>query len=450
MTELRRKNLAVHLGSILIMLGVLLSGALLESAVFAEGTIVGTTRRAAALGFGRIILVATGLYFLVRRPRVTAVHLGALVPGALVAGVVGALLLQVGYAPPPILSGWKSFAPIAERNELGFRGQRIAYSPGDYVIVLLGDSQVEATALAFDAMPERRLASHLDALGRKTKVFSLGAGGYGQDQELLALQEYLQKYRADLVVLWQTPGNDVWNNVFKTHMANRNPKPTFWLDESGRLRGPSEALGQPLAASPLVVAALWQRAFGLPWRDKSWERRLPEPYVPLERYDGPVRTEWQERWETNLGRMRDENLATEKSHLAIMLTPRSKRMQYGLDLTRALTQRIQEVVTANHGKLVIFQADAHDLASEDDQVYVLNKKYYRVSKRQFQTNWDYVNDGFDTQIVPITVKDWRVGSEDGHLNTEATNQVMVDLAERLRSRIGEKSRSRESTTRSAR
>ena len=81
---------------------------------------------------------------------------------------------------------------------------------------------------------------------------------------------------------------------------------------------------------------------------------------------------------------------------------------------------------------------------------MLNKKYYRVSKRQFQTNWDYVNDGFDTQIVPITVKDWRVGSEDGHLNTEATNQVMVDLAERLRSRIGEKSRSRESTTRSAR
>src|SRR2546429_1201001 len=324
MTELRRKNLAVHLGSILIMLGVLLSGALLESAVFAEGTIVGTTRRAAALGFGRIILVATGLYFLVRRPRVSAVHLGALVPGALVAGVVGALLLQVGYAPPPILSGWKSFAPIAERNELGFRGQRIAYSPGDYVVVLLGDSQVEATALAFDAMPERRLEAHLGS--SKARVFSIGTGGYGQDQELLALQEYFAKYRADLVVLWQTPGNDVWNNVFKTHMANRNPKPTFWLDESGRLRGPSEALGQPLAASPLVVAALWQRAFGLPWRDKSWERRLPEPYVPLERYDGPVRAEWQGGGGEEFRPVRGEEPSKEKKHLGIKVPPRRKTM----------------------------------------------------------------------------------------------------------------------------
>jgi hypothetical protein len=31
--------------------------------------------------------------------------------------------------------------------------------------------------------------------------------------------------------------------------------------------------------------------------------------------------------DTNLGRMRDENLATEKSHMAVMLSPRSKRMR---------------------------------------------------------------------------------------------------------------------------
>ena len=66
------------------------------------------------------------------------------------------------------------------------------------------------------------------------------------DQEYLAIEQYLAQYRADLVVLWQTPANDIWNNVFNTHMASRNPKPTFWLDEARHLQGPSERLGEPL------------------------------------------------------------------------------------------------------------------------------------------------------------------------------------------------------------
>ena len=419
----------------MVALGILLSGNLLELTVFPTGTVIGSTRRAAALAFCRILMVLTGAYLLVKRPRITAVHMCALVPGSVVSGILGALLLQVAYVPPPIVSGWKSLVARTEQNELGFRGQKIAYSPNDYVIVLLGDSQVESTASAFDAMPERVLESQLDSANRKMRVFSVGTGGYGQDQQLLALQEYFRKYRADLVVLWQTPGNDIWNNEFKTHMYNRNPKPTFWLDEAGKLQGPSEALEQPLANSTIVVAALWQRAFVLPWRDKSWERHLPESYVPMDHYDGPVRNEWQERWNTNFGRMRDEDLANEKSHLVVALTPRSQRMQYGLDLTHALTQRIRDLVAANHGSLVIFQTDIHDFVSEDDQIYVLNKKYYRVSKHQFQANWNYVNNGFDTEIIPVTVKDWRVGPEDGHLNQEATGQVMRDLAKRLRGKI---------------
>ena len=113
-------------------------------------------------------------------------------------------------------------------------------------------------------------------------------------------------------------------------------------------------------------------------------------------------------------------------------------MQYGLDLTRALTQRIQELVTANHGRLVILQVDTHESASDGDQVYVLNGKYYRVSQRQYDSNWSYVNSGFDTQLVPVTVKDWRAGPEDAHLNAQATDQVMASLADRLRARIAKR------------
>jgi len=435
MNATRRRSFAIVLGCLFVGLGLALNGTVLESTIFPTGTIVGTTRRAAALGGCRIHLAAIGAYFLARRPRVTAVHLSAVALGTGVAAFAAAVLLQVGYVPPPVVSGWKSHAPADQQNELGFRGRRIAYAPGDYVVVLLGDSQVEAMALPPDAMPERRLEAYLDSPKGTTRVFSVGTGGYGQDQELLALEEYFRKYRADLVVLWETPGNDVWNNVFKTHMANRNPKPTFWLDRSGALRGPSESLLQPLADSRIVVASLWARAFGLPWRDKSWERRLPEPYAPFAQYAGPVRTEWQERWNTNLGRMRDENLDTEKSHMAVMLAPRSKRMQFGLDLTHALMERIRELVTANHAKLVVFYVDTHDFVSEDDQVYVLNKKYYRVSKHQFEANWNYVNRGFDVEMIPVTETDWRVGPDDGHLNARTTEQVMANLAQRLRSRI---------------
>jgi hypothetical protein len=190
-----------------------------------------------------------------------------------------------------------------------------------------------------------------------------------------------------------------------------------------------------LANSRVVLVALFQRAFGLPWRDKNWERHLPEPYRPLDHYDGPVHTEWEDRWRTNLGRMRDEELDTEKSHFAVMLTPRSRRMQYGLDLTRALTQRIHDLVIANHGRFVVFQTASHDIAADDEQVYVLNHKYYRTSKQQYQVNWRYVNEGFDMETVRVTVESPRLAADDGHLNASAAAQVMADLGDRLQSRI---------------
>lgn len=417
-----------------MVIGVLLSATTLEWTIYPMGTIPAGSRRAVALGMCRILLIGLGVYFLVRRPRLTIVHLCAFVLLSALTAFFGMLFLQFLYVPPPIVSGWRAFAPKSEQNELGFRGRHIAYSEGDYVVVLLGDSNVEAMALAFDSMPERLIESHLSSMGRRVRVCSIGAGGYGQDQELLALDEYFRKYRANMVVLWQTPGNDVWNNMFRTHMYNRNPKPTFWL-EAGSLRGPSESLGQPLGNSRIVVFAMWQRAFSLPRRDKSWEDQLPEPYSPLDHYDGPVKTEWQERWDANRGRMRGENLATEKSHMALMLAPRSKRTEYGLDLTHALLERIRQVVNSQNGKLVIFQVDDHNFRSDDDEMYLLNGKYYRVSRRQFRANWDYVNRGFDTETIPVTVKDWRVGPEDGHLNRDATDQVMADLAQRLRPRL---------------
>src|SRR6266481_6710019 len=69
-----RKSLAIPIGLLLVALGIVLSGTILESTILPEGTIVGTTRRATALGLCRILLTVAGVYFLIRRPRVTVVH----------------------------------------------------------------------------------------------------------------------------------------------------------------------------------------------------------------------------------------------------------------------------------------------------------------------------------------------------------------------------------------
>ena len=317
---------------------------------------------------------------------------------------------------------------------MGFRGQAIAYADSDIVVLLIGDSHVEGMALEPNEMPESRLESNLKLLGVRARVFSVGAGGYGQDQQLLGLQEYLDRYRADIVVLWQTPTNDVWNNLFLTNMFSWHSKPTFWLHGKDLL-GPTTKVGQPLCDTAIVVVGMWCRVLSLPYRAKKWERSLPKAYVPLTDWDGPVSSKWQDRWNSNKGLMRQENLTTEQSHMAIDLVPRSERMDYGLRLTRALTTRMQEDVESHGGRLVLFQVADTLEPGPAEEVLVLNGKYYRVSSRQRAMNWADVNEGMDLVTVPITVEDWKVGPEDSHLNARATEQVMHDLALAVKARL---------------
>lgn len=77
------------------------------------------------------------------------------------------LMLHILDQPTPIVSGWRTDVERKERNQLGFRGQQIDYSEDDYVVVLLGDSQVEAKACTFERMPERRLQHHLRSGAKK-------------------------------------------------------------------------------------------------------------------------------------------------------------------------------------------------------------------------------------------------------------------------------------------
>ncbi|MCA9458831.1 MAG: hypothetical protein KC587_19370, partial [Nitrospira sp.] len=127
-------------------------------------------------------------------------------------------------------------------NQLNVRGQRIEYSTDDFVILLIGDSQVEAATNAPSLMPEKILQNYLNAGLKKSnvKVFSLAASGWGQDQQLLALEKYYKNYRANLILVWTTPKNDFWENAFPDRSLTKvagHLKPTFYL-KNQKLEGP--------------------------------------------------------------------------------------------------------------------------------------------------------------------------------------------------------------------
>lgn len=338
------------------------------------------------------------------------------------------VVLQVFYDLTPATSGWRFQKNMPqETNQMGFRGQPIEYTPDDFVVVLLGDSNVESIALDFPDMPEKRLQHYLVESGFPATVISLGAGGYGQDQQLLVLEEYFRNYRADMVILWQTASNDVWNNMFPTHWpANGWRKPTYRL-EGGRLIGPNERMGR--ISSRIQLIALVQQILDNKDKDGKWEKYLPEPYAPLLTYDGPVSRKWQESWDANQRMMRHENLANEKSHLALKLAPRSPRTEYGLRLTHRLLEEIEQLALANGAGFAIFSPGRPPRRSDNREIVcLLNNRYYRISSGQFEDNIRYMNNGFRWLRVPVTVKNWRVSPADGHYNALATDQIMRTLA----------------------
>ncbi|MGH9884246.1 MAG: hypothetical protein ACREBE_01870, partial [bacterium] len=335
---------------------------------------------------------------------------------ALVEGVLRAL--DHPRTPPP---GWRSEAPVGERNELGYRGQPMVRPDGAPVVVLLGDSQVEASGQPFAQLPEAWLQRALQerAGAAALRVFSVGARGYGTDQELLAIQEYLASRSASLVVLWETSNNDVWNNVFPTHQPwNGAPKPTFWL-EDGRLRGPWPPPVRPFPPWK-VQALLWR--LSPPDLDRRWERtRLPPAYDAA-----PVTGPPSAPVATLPPDLPVPLLKAEKTEHAILLTPRSPRGDYGVALTHALMLRLKQEVELHGTPFVVFSTSSRPTV-HDESVLEAGGRRYRLSSRQLWDSLDQIHEGIDFLEVPVTVPD-ALESDHRHLNARGNQQVMDDLA----------------------
>ena len=305
-------------------------------------------------------------------------------------------------------------------NELGFRGRPFDYGPDDFVVVLLGDSGVVSAASAFERMPERVLEELLRARGVPARVVSLAAEGYGQDQELCALEAYLARWRADLVVLWITELNDVWNNLFPTHVPRDGaPKPT-WRLVDGALVGPDRPW---LARSgrDLRLLDLWDDLTRRS-RDGTWERDLPPAYVAPPGLEARLeRVSAFEDW------------ASEKTHASLAYTPRSARTAHALELTRALIEAIAARAQAAGAGFLAFD-DVRPREAESvhvDVVVEAQGALYHLTSAQYQANLRELYAGLPVLRVPVRVPDPQVSELDEHLRDEAVVDVLGQLADAL-------------------
>ena len=330
--------------------------------------------------------------------------------------------------------GWKvSEYPESEVNQFGFRGKRLSETSDKPVVLFLGDSFVESAASRFDYIPERLLSRALEDAGQDFEVASLGAKGYGQDQELLALKEYFQTSKADLVILWAIPDNDVWNNIFPSH-GEGWPKPTYRLAD-GKLVEPEYPWLEKVPLAGLRLYHVIKYALQGGYRDREAEAGLPRAYQPVLEIEGTPNREWQELWDSNEA-FQTERFDQDKHHRLLYLNPPSPRIEYGVQLTKSLLQEIEKVCTENSARFVVLTCTPWDAwpkgdPAEDQEWMELEGKYYGFSQHRYRENMESIYGGFPHLVVPCTVEDWQVSPTDPHFNEHAVEQVMNDLAKAL-------------------
>jgi hypothetical protein len=121
-------------------------------------------------------------------------------------------------------------------NSEGFRdfNHEVEKKPGTYRILMLGDSFTEGAQVEIEERYAQRVAKILsNRTGKDVEVITLALGGYGTDQEFLAMQCYGLKYDPDLVVLNVLTSNDISES--SPELNSFRCKGYFSVDDSGNL-----------------------------------------------------------------------------------------------------------------------------------------------------------------------------------------------------------------------
>jgi hypothetical protein len=157
---------------------------------------------------------------------------------------------ELGWSFRPGVSGWvtQENPAYVRMNRFGFRGPEWLEQPTPDVfrIVVIGDSFVESSNLsdkhAFTSMIEKHLVACPAFSSGRIEVLNLGVSGYGTAQEYLLLQQRVESFRPNSVLLAFYVGNDVSDNSYALSRSEESraqgvnaERPYFVQQESGEL-----------------------------------------------------------------------------------------------------------------------------------------------------------------------------------------------------------------------
>lgn len=374
------------------------------------------------------------------------------------------LVLQLKNYPEDIGYGWPS-VPFPEWVKKP--------GPDEFVIAFVGDSQVEGSDDA-EKSPTEYLQNELNSITLldsslpryKFKVFAIASGGWGQDQQLLTLKNYFSENHADMVVLWETPDNDHWNNAFPTHWpVNGTPKPTFILRDD-LLVGPvsrSEIIPWWTQSKIGLLATLFCVKIASVNKeskagecflfdpDGKWEKKYLPPTARHDSHKNDIFD--QVDFETINPYMADDPISLEKSHFALAMSPSSERIAYMVKLTNRLLLEIQKLSRANNAGFLAFSfnPDNTEQPVYPPDGYYSHPGYYRKLPMAFQISraarnqrLKEINNKVNYYEIPLVAKHWRrnMVTKDGrvldldpHLSDEMNRDVLHVVAQIVISNI---------------
>lgn len=378
-------------------------------------------------------------------------------------GLAEAGLHLLNYPASPLI-GWKwDRSPYRAEinkddrqvNQLGLRGREIVYGKDDFVVVLLGDSQVEAGTQPANLIPEIVLETALKNKlpAQNIKVVSIAAAGWGQDQQLVALQHYFKRFRADLVLHWPTPVNDYWENTFLDRSITKQAgplKPSFQLVD-----GKLEAVLPQRFDSKL--GNLWKLARGRSGGDKqytleqaykdSWQKQLPTSNNQTTSASQCPSNEVLEKdlLESYMQGSRaytlvtDEDLENGRSHFSPFLKNMSARDSGSVALTHALINEIAALSHMNEAKFFLFHPYRSDLDAAFREIRCVKSlnstQHYEFAGADWLVFMKQAE--FKTQLVTLNIvadHAINVGKGDWHLSAEGNQLVMAALVDELMQR----------------
>ncbi|MCB9206320.1 MAG: hypothetical protein H6610_02855 [Ignavibacteriales bacterium] len=330
-------------------------------------------------------------------------------------------------------------------NQLNLRGQQIKYDEDDFVILILGDSQVESATSPPNEMPEILLENYLNDFSKKhVKVFSVAASAWGQDQQLIALEKYYSQFRADLVLIWFTPKNDFWENTFPDRNVGVKAghlKPTFLLNQN-KLEGPFLNPNEYYKNSALLhliykaiqsyndsnleelILAEWYEKIPIAHSiDETPENKINSTFqIDLDKYSKEI---FALADSNNITIITYEDFINSRGHFAPYLENKSPRDLYQLEITKKLIEKIDSCSISNNSKMIVFYPLREDFDSVTPNS-VRNVKSYRIKDKYFPVNLNYL------ETIKRTIPQKKLFT----FSIEGQDEICVDHSDRHLNLLG--------------